>query len=569
MKLQLPAIAAALVCCLSCVEVDSKMGGNLIPVDQTYTVHPTETAIPQGMISMQFADSLSGFNQSRITIGAIRDNEYGLTGRACALTLIPPFDTMDFGNKSALIFKGMHFGSALDTISVSAFGQEHIIQNVEVFALTQPLDPGKDSDVNNCGDNIKVDFSKRINKGNPVINGTDSLTFDFTDEFARKYLDIELSDLKNYKQFTKKYPGIYIRTDNPMGLGGRINMFEVQLGWDQNYGYILGDYAEFKFKGDYDNDGRAETDTSFFFAFGLTKFVDIDSLLNKGARGNYPQYVMNITTQQTRQKAGPARDKVLIEGGGGLKPVISAVGLKHLAEKLISEKGGDPRTAVINKASIILPFEFPQDYREMFKFPQVLSPTCRIRGDSTVVYSGLTDASSKDENQGEINRSLLCYQPDITYHIQELLKINETPVPGETDTQKTKRKMLLGGEFDIWLLNMAYEIETTSNSSSSEMSEYYQYLAYQSYYNNMYGGYGGYGGYGYGGYGGYGYGGDYYSNYYNYMMMAQYANSSSTSTSYTTKLDTDRFYCSALNGPDFSDSTKVPTFKLTFSLANE
>ena len=569
MKFKLPAIAVAIVLCHSCVEVNSRMGGNLVPIDQTYTIHPTETTIPEGVISMQYADSLSGFSQNRITIGSIKDDDYGLTSRECALALVPPFDTMDFGNKSALIFKGMHFGSALDTISVSEFGQEHIIQNVEVFALKEPLDPVKDFDCNNCGDNIKVDWSKHINKGNPVINGSDSLTFDFTDEFARQFLDIQVSDLKSYDRFIKKYPGIYIRTDKPLGKGGRLNMFEVQLGWDQNYGYILGDYAEFKFKGDYDYDGRAETDTSFFFAFGLSRFVDIDSLLNKGVRGNYPQYVLNITSQETRRKAGPAKEKVLIEGGGGLKPVISAVGLKHLAEQLISEKGGDPRTAVINKASLVLPFEFPEDYRMMYKFPQILSPTCRIKGDSTLVYGGLTDATSSDENQGDINRSKLCYEPDITYHIQELLKINETPVAGETETQKTKRKMLLGGEYDIWLLNMAYEIETTSNQSGSEMSEYYQYLAYQSYYNNMYGGYGGYGGYGYGGYGGYGYGGDYYSNYYNYMMMANYANSSSTSTSYTAKLDTDRYYCSALNGPLCQDQTRVPIFQLTFSIANE
>jgi len=471
MKLHLPAIAAATVCCLACVEINPRLAGNLIPLDQTYNIYPTSCAIPADILSNRFADSLSGYSQSRITIGAVRENEYGLTGRSCALTLIPPYDTMDFGNRSALVYKGMHFGAALDTINVGALGQEHILQNVEVYALDKPLNPGHDYDCNNVANTISVDFSKRICKGAPVLNGIDSLSFDFTDDFARKYLEIEPDDLKDFDGFCKKYPGIYIRTDSPMGNGGRINMFEVQLGYDSDYGYILGDYAEFKVKCDYDYDGVAETDTAFFFCFGFTDFVDIDSLLQNGTHGSYPQYALNLTSQETRSKEGPVTEKILIEGGGGLKPVISALGLKHLSEKLISEKGGDPKKAVINKPNLIFPFEFPADYREMYKFPEMLSPTCRIRSDTMMFYNGLTDASSSDENQGDINRSTLCYEPDITYHIQELLKISESPFSGETETQKTKRNLLNSGQYDIWLLNMAYELVEEESSGNSDLSE--------------------------------------------------------------------------------------------------
>ena len=118
------------------------------------------------------------------------------------------------------------------------------------------------------------------------------------------------------------------------------------------------------------------------------------------------------------------------------------------------------------------------------------------------------------------------------------------------------------GNYDIWLLNMAYEKVTTTTAGNSEMSEYYTALAYSQYYNSMYGG-----GYGYGGYG-YGYGsyyGDPYSNYTSYMLAAQYASQSTTSTSTELKLDKDRFYEAMLNGPE-SSSQRVPMLKLTFSI---
>ena len=166
---------------------------------------------------------------------------------------------------------------------------------------------------------------------------------------------------------------------------------------------------------------------------------------------------------------------------------------------------------------------------------------------------GLTDSSSSDENQGDVNRSILNYAPDITYHMQELLKIDRD------DLENARTQNLLRGEYDIWLLIMANEQITTTTSGNQDLSDMYNYLAYQSYYNSMYGG--GYYGYGYGGYG------SYYSNYYNYSMMAAYAASSSTSTSNVVMLDKDRFYKAELNGPE-STTGRVPVLELTFAVPN-
>ena len=571
MKFHVPAIAAALFCCLSCIDIDTELGGNLIPQDQTYTIHPVEAALPYGAISTRLTDSLSGYSQTRITIGAVRDEAFGLSGRSSAFTLVPAHDTLDFGNVAAAKIIKFHFAAALDSVSVASFDQAAIIQQVRVHPLTEPLDPGHDYDC--LGQSVKADYSKSIVKGTPTVNGRDSLSFDFTEEYARKFLEITQEDLQDFKRYTRKIPGIIISTDSPAGIGGRFNIFELQTGYSASDKYVLGNYASLKMRCDYDRDGIPEKDTMFRFVYGLADFTDLDSLFKSSSvsRGSYPEYALNLTSHESRNLEGPAKETVTIEGGGGLKPVLSALSLKHLAEDLIRAKGGVPQEAVINKASIILPFPFPADYREMYKFPQVLSPTCRIRqSDTLVTFANLTDAASSSENQGEINRSTLCYEPDITYHLQELLKISETPQPGESQTDALRRRKLLGGEFDIWLIITAHETITTE-TNTDELSDYYRMLAYQNYYNNMYyGGYGGYGGYGYGyGYGGYGgYGYDSYSNYYSMMMYySMYANSSSSNTSTQDMLDKDRYYCGTLYGPEYQDASLRPRLRLTFSLA--
>lgn len=569
MKYLFPAIAAALACCISCIDIDTEMGANLIPVDQTYSIHIAKSALPEGSIYTSLTDSLSGYSQTRITIGALRDETFGLTRRSSVVTLVPVKTDIDFGNVSAAKILGFHFAAAADSVSVASFDQAPIIQQVRVHSLTSPVRPGKDYDC--LGNGIQTDKSKSIVKGTPVINGTDSLSFDFTEEYARRFLSLTADDLSSYEKYSKKIPGILISTDDPAGNGGRINIFDLQVGYSKNSGYVTGNYARLYLKCDFDKDGVAEKDTTFNFVFGLTEFTDVDSLFTNANRGEYPEYALNLTEHESRPLAGPAKETVVIEGGGGLKPVISALALKHLAEDLIRQKGGDPSSAVVNKASLIFPFPFPEDYRQMFKFPQVLTPVCRIRqSDTLVTFAGLTDASASDENQGEINRSTLVYEPDITYHMQELLKIAENPGADASGMEQLRSRRLRSGEYDIWLIITAHETVTTENGSSS-LNDYYQMLAYQNYYNNMYyGGYGGYGygygGYGYGGYGGYGY--NSYSNYYNMMMLASMYNTSDSSTSTQDMLDKDRYYCGTLYGPAWSDASLRPRLELTFSLPN-
>lgn len=530
-------LAAAL---MSCVNINQGVGGDFIPTNMKYDFHSAEFDL--GEIWMKSADSLSGYSSRRINFGAIRDETYGLFKRGCALTLVPVMDSVYFGENP--IFRRFKFQAVFDTVSVSDPSQQNILQNVNVYELTESLEKSK------YYSRTEVKHgTRRVTKGVPVVNGSDSLTFDFSADFGRKYLGISQSDMEDFDRYQDKFPGIYITTDDPVGEGGRFNMFHMNiLESGSSYVYRSDNYAVLYYSGVYNGERR---DSSLMFYFSPLKFQDLDSLVNANAMPD--QYVFNVDYHESDHMAGVAGDKVYIEGGSGLKPVIPASEIHRLVTTEIARKGGDPYTALISKATIELPFDFPDDYRDMYLFPDVLSPTIKISSDSTVAFAGLTDASVSTENQGTVNRSLCVYAPDITHHVQQIIRKEDT-------SELTP--------YDIWLLIMHNETTTTTNAEASEMAQYYQQLAYYSYYNQLYGGgYGGYGSY-YGSYGGYGgYGGYGYSNYYNYMMMAQYASESAATTSTSAELDLDRFYKCWLRGPE-SDGKK-PKLKITYALPKE
>ncbi|NLZ20139.1 MAG: DUF4270 domain-containing protein [Bacteroidales bacterium] len=555
MKTRLLAWVAALFCCLSCIDTNTTLGGNFVPAAETYTFYTTEFPIED--ISMQMADNLSGFSDSRITIGAIRDQEFGLTTRASAFSLVPLFMN-DFNIGKNPVFQSFHFAAARDTLSVPAGDQQNILQKVRVYELASALDSETDADCNKP----LAHLSRTISRGTPVYGGTDSLSFNFSEEFGTKYLQITADDVKDMKTYLSRFPGIYLEVDEPDGEGGRINMLDLQMGYDKQNKIVTGNIATLFYSAEFDG---VRKDTTLNFYFGAPEFFDLDSLFKaygtNGNTGTFPQYALNLTGHDTRDRTGKATDKIWIEGGGGLKPVIPARSLKRQVEEAIAAVGGDPRDAVINKASLVFPFEFPEDYQQMVYWPYRLSPTCRIVTDSGTSFMGLSDSGSESENQGDIDRSLLIYAPDITFHMQEILKVDES-LPDKAST-----KYMEAGNYDVWLLVMAKEKVTNVSATSEETQQMLDYYAYSSYYNDgLYGGYGGYGGYGYGGYGGYGYGYG-YNNYYTYAMYAQQARMVQTSTSQSIKLDRDRFYCAALNGPQ--GGAQVPTLRLTFALPNE
>ena len=68
-------IAASLAISVSqsCVHVDNTLGSSLIPMDQQYEIHTVEFDIED--IQLRMLDSLSGFSNTRMTLGSIRDED--------------------------------------------------------------------------------------------------------------------------------------------------------------------------------------------------------------------------------------------------------------------------------------------------------------------------------------------------------------------------------------------------------------------------------------------------------------------------------------------------------------
>lgn len=227
MKSRIIAIAAIAAAVLSsCVKIDGRMGAGLVDSSLKYDTYTAEFLLED--LEMRMADNLSGFSDTRLAIGAIRDDVFGLTTRSAAFTLVPALDTLDLGKNPKVVKFDIHF--AKDSISCADASQQHILQNINVYALSKPLS----SKSLESGTNQDIEYvATRISRGVPVYDGTDSLSFEFTEAYAQQYLDkipaLENADHKisSFEDFVNVLPGIYITVDPPAGNGGRINMFEL------------------------------------------------------------------------------------------------------------------------------------------------------------------------------------------------------------------------------------------------------------------------------------------------------------------------------------------------------
>ena len=546
---RIAAIGAILLFSASCIKVNEHLGENLIPTDQKWDVYPQE-AQPLKDIRLQMADSLSGYSSTRFTFGAVKDDLMGTTIKSTSFTLVPISDSLDFGKNPKV--RGFHFTASRDTLSTVYDSQLRMIQNIYVYELKQALD----STVLYSGafDTDKyVDKSSVITEGIPVYDGGDSLSFEFSKEYAESLIEklqkTDLDSLEIYVQGDASkgiagIPGIFITTDSPASYGGRINMFDLEIDINKDYG-ITGNYAELKFRADYGD--RKDVDTSFVFFFGPGDF-----LKNLKSNEEITQFAFNpglhlyeandiLNGEEMARGGVVAKDKIYVEGGSGVKPVIKAAEIREIIEAQMMAAGiSDIKEAVINKATIILPYNVNGDYDLLDKFPDILSPTVKLKSSTGnfVTYAGLTDASISTENQGDINRSLSMYSPDISHHVQEIMKVKK-----DENYEKNIAK------YDIWFLVMHEEVVETENNNS--MNDMYQNLMYSSYYNNMM-------------YDPYGYG---YNNYFNNMMMAAMAGSyNQTNEKSTTELDKDRYYRCTLNGPEYDGTLEeLPRLKVTFS----
>ena len=304
---------AALLLIAGCVKTDPELGGSMIPVSSTYKiVNPAPIPLE---VSQLMADSLSGFSNNRITIGAIRkDDEFGLTTRSSAITLVPLFNEKHNMGENR-IFKSMRLAVGLDSVSVEDKGEAGILQQVNVYELSKPIDLGKDF---NCNGAI-AHKGIRVTDGTPIINGSDSLAFWFKEDYGKRYLDSD-KYFDDFDAYMNAFPGLYLETPPPLSQGGRINIFDLQLGLNPENTGITGNYAQLNYSAEFDG---VRKDTLVLFYLSPTGFYKLDSLIENSSTIKFPQYSLNLTGHQTAGLAGAAgRDSN--RRRRGLKPVIAA-----------------------------------------------------------------------------------------------------------------------------------------------------------------------------------------------------------------------------------------------------
>ena len=272
---RIAAFGAILLGSASCIAINEELGENFIPTDQKWDVYTPEAADLKE-IHMQMSDSLSGYSTTRFTLGAIRDSRFGTCVKSTSFTLVPLYDTLDFGRNTKI--RQFHFTAVRDTLSVANKEQLRMLQNIHVSELKKALD----STVLYMGAFMNpairaeyLDTEEEITVGVPVYDGGDSLSFDFSREFTERFVEkVRKADLDSMDLYVQQVPGIFITTDLPTGDGGRINMFD--LGILTSDGYVAGNYAQLKFTAEYDH-SEEPVDTSFIFVFGPAEFMKEDA----------------------------------------------------------------------------------------------------------------------------------------------------------------------------------------------------------------------------------------------------------------------------------------------------
>jgi len=177
----------AILLSASCVKINEELGQSLIPTDQKWDVFPQEPVDLEN-IMLHMSDSLSAYSTTRFTFGAVNDGSIlGTFSKVSSMTLVPIGDTLDFGRNTRI--RQFHFTAVRDTLSTVKDNDLKILQNVYVSELKKPLDSTivYTSSLSNPETlNEYVDLSSRITAGIPVYSGGDSLSFDFSMEFAEK-----------------------------------------------------------------------------------------------------------------------------------------------------------------------------------------------------------------------------------------------------------------------------------------------------------------------------------------------------------------------------------------------
>lgn len=524
MKINIKTLAAALlavaaaISLASCIEADNMLGADMIPDGQEMHTRQATFELP---VALKMADSMATTSSTSLVIGSVRSPLFGLSEFGCATTLVPVTDTSTFVAGENIRFTSFRVTLQKRRTETANPTSDKLIQKFNVYRITKNFD--STTVYNNSFTEEYYDSSAPISIYSPTYGGEDTVDIYLSEAYALEILDSlnrrpEILDTLN--NYNKVFPGIYITCSEPMGgiNEGRINNFKAES------------YGRLRYTADFGD--RKDVDTSIVFAVAVTEHTG--------------EYLFALNTSRFESKgleAGPQTEKLYIQGNAGIKPVISSSYIRQAIKEWAADSI-DLERLIITRASLVLPFEFPEDYTLVDNlYPTTLSPSCRIHSEDRVLYSCITDVYVSSEDPGKINRSTCKYAPDITHYLQNMI---------------SKKEDELSEDDDIWLMPTTTDADKNDDDDSDSSSSLNNYNYYNPYYYYDPYGYGSYG-YGYGGM----YGGAYGYNPYGYYGYYNYGSSSESSEEQLT-LDNNSHFEAELNGQGKGD--KSPKLVITYCI---
>ena len=384
---KLLAIVLSTASLIGCVPNNRETGSNLITDDFLLTAQIASFDLP---ITNKVSDSVQATTGKHILLGNLRDDVFGEVSSDGASIILPFSDSTDFGDNPVL--RSAYLSLQIDTTVFTDPSQEGIHQNISIYKLTSALDSTK----NFTNSLTEADYDPTpINKGNPIIYTSGKLRIDITDEYAQELLNTTPEEFKDFKLFTERIKGFYIRTNEQNSMqSGRLNI--LSLGKSILYlNYTMTDPDR----------NIYDLDTTESFSFG------------------YSLAINNFKTNSKHLENENPSDYLYIESLNGIKGHVDAKKLKTMLNTWIDENGYSDRTIVLSRAELTLPYEAPEDYtlfdkltpKYLYCFTNVPSATDTLR-----FYKPLPEVDYVP-NKGYIDRSLMQYTMDITSYIQDLI----------------------------------------------------------------------------------------------------------------------------------------------------